>query len=460
MNIMNKKIFANRALLPDGWANNILIEIDNSGIISKIIENFDRDEKGFDLDEDIIIPAMNNLHSHGFQRAMAGLTEGQSSDGNDSFWTWRNLMYKFLDVLTPEEIYVITLFSQMEMLEAGYTSVGEFHYIHNQIGGEKYDNITELSERVLEASKDSGIGICLLPVLYERGGCDGRKLSGGQLRFHNSFDTFTDLIGKIKKMVSSNELFSSGVAAHSLRAVSKEDLNKISEINDGPIHIHVAEQVQEVEEVEKFYGKRPVEWLIENFDINERWCFIHCTQMTKSETLNLANSGAVAGLCPVTEANLGDGIFNGLEYFQNKGMFGLGTDSNINISLVEEIKTFEYSQRLINKKRAVISNKNKSSGRIIFDHSLSGGSRALQTNSGKIENGLCADLLSFKVDNMELDGLDGDKILDYFIFASKGNLINRVWKNGKCLVRGGKHIHSEMINSKYQKTIKKLKNLL
>ena len=141
-------------------------------------------------------------------------------------------------------------------------------------------------------------------------------------------------------------------------------------------------------------------------------------------------------------------------------MFGLGTDSNINISLVEEIKTFEYSQRLINKKRAVISNKNKSSGRIIFDHSLSGGSRALQTNSGKIENGLCADLLSFKVDNMELDGLDGDKILDYFIFASKGNLINRVWKNGKCLVRGGKHIHSEMINSKYQKTIKKLKNLL
>ena len=460
MDIMNKKIFANKALLPDGWANNILIEIDEAGLISKITKNFDKDKKSFDSSEDIIIPAMNNLHSHGFQRAMAGLTEGQSIDGNDSFWTWRNLMYKFLDVLTPEEIYIITLFSQMEMLEAGYTNVGEFHYIHNQIGGAKYDNIAELSERVLEASKESGIGICLLPVLYERGGCDGKQLAGGQLRFHNSFDTFTKLIEKIKDLSSSYKHFSLGVAAHSLRAVSRENLSKISTINNGPIHIHVAEQVQEVEEVKNFYGKRPVEWLIENFDINKRWCFIHCTQMTKSETLNLANSGAVAGLCPVTEANLGDGIFNGLDYFQNNGMFGLGTDSNINISLVEEIKTFEYSQRLINKKRAVISNKKKSSGRMIFDHSLSGGSRALQTNSGKIENGFCADLLSFKIDSIELDGLNGDKILDYFIFASKGNLINRVWKNGKCLVSGGKHIHYELINSKYQKTIKKLKNLI
>jgi formimidoylglutamate deiminase len=261
-------------------------------------------------------------------------------------------------------------------------------------------------------------------------------------------------------MVSSNELFSLGVAAHSLRAVKEEDLDKISDINNGPIHIHVAEQVQEVEEVKKFYGKRPVEWLIENFDINERWCFIHCTQMTKSETLDLAKSGAVAGLCPVTEANLGDGIFNGLEYFQNQGMFGLGTDSNINISLIEEIKTFEYSQRLINKKRAVISNQKKSSGRIIFDQSLAGGSRALQINNGKIENGYCADLLSLRIDNLELDGLVGDKILDYFIFASKGNLINRVWKKGKCLVNDGKHIDCELISSKYQKTIRKLKNLL
>ena len=182
--------------------------------------------------------------------------------------------------------------------------------------------------------------------------------------------------------------------------------------------------------------------------------------MTKSETLDLAKSGAVAGLCPVTEANLGDGIFNGLEYFQNQGMFGLGTDSNINISLIEEIKTFEYSQRLINKKRAVISNQKKSSGRIIFDQSLAGGSRALQINNGKIENGYCADLLSLSIDNLELDGLVGDKILDYFIFASEGNLINKVWKKGKCLVNDGKHIDCELISSKYQKTIRKLKNLL
>ena len=459
MDIINKHIFAKKALLPNGWSNNVIIEIDQSGLISNVTENNNHKVDAY-LNEEIILPAMNNLHSHSFQRAMAGLTEARSPQGNDNFWSWRNLMYQFLDVLTPEEIYSITLFSQMEMLQSGYVGVGEFHYLHNQIGGTKYDNIAELSEKVLEASEESGISICLLPVIYERGGCDNRELEGGQLRFHNNIDTFEELYNQIKVFLSKNENFSLGVAAHSLRAVKNETLNKIIDLTNGPIHIHAAEQVKEVEEIKSFYKMPPVEFLIENFDINKRWCLIHCTQMSELETELLSKSGAVAGLCPVTEANLGDGIFNGFQYNEGKGFYGIGTDSNINISLTEELKTFEYSQRLLNKKRAVISNQKKSTGRKLFDDCLEGGARALQINNGKIQKGFNADLISLPNANNELDGLEDDKILDYWIFASSKNYVQKLWNKGKCLVENGKHLNFDDIQSNYRKTIKNLQEKL
>ena len=459
MDIINKHIFAKKALLPNGWSNNVIIEIDQSGLISNVTENNNHKVDAY-LNEEIILPAMNNLHSHSFQRAMAGLTEARSPQGNDNFWSWRNLMYQFLDVLTPEEIYSITLFSQMEMLQSGYVGVGEFHYLHNQIGGTKYDNIAELSEKVLEASAESGISICLLPVVYERGGCDNRELEGGQLRFHNNIDTFEELYNQIKVFLSKNENFSLGVAAHSLRAVKNETLNKIIDLTNGPIHIHAAEQIKEVEEIKSFYKMPPVEFLIENFDINKRWCLIHCTQMSELETELLSKSGAVAGLCPVTEANLGDGIFNGFQYNERKGLYGIGTDSNINISLTEELKTFEYSQRLLNKKRAVISNQKKSTGRKLFDDCLEGGARALQINNGKIQKGFNADLISLPNANNELDGLKDDKILDYWIFASRENDVQKLWNKGKCLVENGKHLNFDDIQSNYRKTIKNLQEKL
>ena len=459
MDIINKHIFAKKALLPNGWSNNVIIEIDQSGLISNVTEN-NNHKVDADLNEEIILPAMNNLHSHSFQRAMAGLTEARSPQGNDNFWSWRSLMYQFLDVLTPEEIFSITLFSQMEMLQSGYVGVGEFHYLHNQIGGTKYDNIAELSEKVLEASEESGISICLLPVVYERGGCDNRELEGGQLRFHNNIDTFEELYNQIKVFLSRNENFSLGVAAHSLRAVKNETLNKIINLTDGPIHIHAAEQVKEVEEITSFYKMPPVEFLFKNFDINKRWCLVHCTQMSELETELLSKSGAVAGLCPVTEANLGDGIFNGFQYNERKGLYGIGTDSNINISLTEELKTFEYSQRLLNKKRAVISNQKKSTGRKLFDDCLEGGARALQINNGKIQKGFNADLISLPNTNNELDGLEDDKILDYWIFASRENDVQKLWNKGKCLVENGKHLNFDDIQSNYRKTIKNLQEKL
>ena len=459
MDIINKHIFAKKALLPNGWSNNVIIEIDQSGLISNVTENNNHKVDAY-INEKIILPAMNNLHSHSFQRAMAGLTEARSPQGNDNFWSWRNLMYQFLDVLTPEEIYSITLFSQMEMLQSGYVGVGEFHYLHNQIGGTKYDNIAELSEKVLEASAESGISICLLPVVYERGGCDNRELEGGQLRFHNNIDTFEELYNQIKVFLSKNENFSLGVAAHSLRAVKNETLNKIIDLTNGPIHIHAAEQVKEVEEIKSFYKMPPVEFLIENFDINKRWCLIHCTQMSELETELLSKSGAVAGLCPVTEANLGDGIFNGFQYNERKGFYGIGTDSNINISLTEELKTYEYSQRLLNKKRAVISNQKKSTGRKLFDDCLEGGARALQINNGKIQKGFNADFISLPNTNNELDGLEDDKILDYWIFSSRENDVQKLWNKGKCLVENGKHFNFDDIQSNYRKTIKNLQEKL
>ena len=459
MDIINKSIFAKKALLPNGWSNNVIIEIDQSGLISNVTEN-NNHKVDADLNEEIILPAMNNLHSHSFQRAMAGLTEARSPQGNDNFWSWRNLMYQFLDVLTPEEIYSITLFSQMEMLQSGYVGVGEFHYLHNQIGGTKYDNIAELSEKVLEASEESGMSICLLPVIYERGGCDNRELEGGQLRFHNNIDTFEKLYNQIKVFLSKNENFSLGVAAHSLRAVKNETLNKIIDLTDGPIHIHAAEQIKEVEEIKAFYKMPTVEFLIRNFDINKRWCLVHCTHMSELETDLLSKSGAVAGLCPVTEANLGDGIFNGFQYNERKGLYGIGTDSNINISLTEELKTFEYSQRLLNKKRAVISNQKKSTGRKLFNDCLEGGARALQINNGKIQKGFNADLISLPNTNNELDGLEDDKILDYWIFASRENDVQKLWNKGKCLVENGKHLNFDDIQSNYRKTIKNLQEKL
>ena len=242
--------------------------------------------------------------------------------------------------------------------------------------------------------------------------------------------------------------------------MKNETLNKIIDLTNGPIHIHAAEQVKEVEEITSFYKMPPVEFLFENFDINKRWCLIHCTQMSELETELLSKSGAVAGLCPVTEANLGDGIFNGFQYNEQKGLYGIGTDSNINISLTEELKTFEYSQRLLNKKRAVISNQKKSTGRKLFDDCLEGGARALQINNGKIQKGFNADFISLPNTNNELDGLEDDKILDYWIFASRENDVQKLWNKGKCLVENGKHLNFDDIQSNYRKTIKNLQEKL
>ena len=332
-------IHAETALLPDGWAENVTVTI-TDGRISSLVP------VPADLSVGLLLPAPGNVHSHAFQRAMAGLTEAHGSTGAESFWTWRNLMFRFLDHLSPEDAQAIAAQVQMEMLEAGYAAVGEFHYLHHQPGGTPYADLSEMSARICAAADQTGIGLTLLPVAYQTGGVDGRPLAAGQVRFGNDPDRFARLLERAADVLSGLPADARlGAAPHSLRAVPATTLAEIPTLTDGPLHMHLAEQVAEVDEIKAAYGARPVDWALEHIGLGPRWCLIHCTQMTPAETDRLAQSGAVAGLCPITEASLGDGIFDGVRWLAANGRIAIGSDSNIRIALAEELRQLEYSQR-------------------------------------------------------------------------------------------------------------------
>ena len=377
MNTVTKSVFARTALTQDGWESDVLVEIDSAGRICSVLPGSKIAPNAYAVD--ILLPAQANLHSHTFQRAMAGLSEARSPAGRDSFWTWREIMYRFLDILDPEDIEAIAAFAFVEMLESGYSSVAEFHYVHHQPGGEPYAQLGELSERIAAAASATGIGLTLLPVAYVQGGVDGRVLAGGQLRFGNDFDRYVKLAAQAEKAarsISPDAGF--GVAPHSIRAVNERDLKALEQhFRAMPFHIHIAEQIPEIEEVLAVYGQRPMTWLLDHLPVDERWCLIHSTHMTPEETQRVAQSGAVVGLCPITEANLGDGIFDGVNYLAAGGRFGTGSDSNIRISPSEELRQLEYSQRLRDVSRVTLSVEGKSCGRTLYDTALAGGAQAL-----------------------------------------------------------------------------------
>ena len=445
-------IWARTALTKTGWQPDVLIGVGDDGLIATI----DSSAKPQGQQVRVILPAPVNLHSHAFQRAMAGLTEARGANASDSFWTWRQLMYRFLDHLTPDHIEAITAFVQMEMLEAGYASVAEFHYLHHQPGGQPYDDLAELSARISAAAATTGIGLTLLPVLYEHGGCGGRALGAGQNRFGNTAERFGMLWDGAKATLKALPGDATiGVAPHSLRAVSKAGLKFAEALApDAPIHMHLAEQVAEVEEVHAAWGKRPVEWLLSAHNIDQRWCLVHCTQMTPEETLGLARTGAIAGLCPITESSLGDGIFDGVRYLGAEGRFGIGSDSNIRISLAEELRTLEYSQRLQHKGRAMLATQEKSNGRILYDGTCAGGARAAGRNCGAIAVGQLADLVALDANNANLVGRSGDTLLDSFIFAGDSSLVSNVWSAGRLMVQDGQHTFRNSIIEKYSATIR------
>lgn len=450
-------LWAEWALLPTGWARNVAVDL-SGGRVARVRP--DSDPVGERVG--ILLPAPANAHSHAFQRAMAGLTERRGPNPNDSFWTWRQLMFRFLDRLDPDQIEAIAAFVQMEMLEAGYGCNVEFHYLHHAPGGVPYADLAETSTRIVAAAETSGIGLTLLPVHYQFGGLDQRPLGPGQIRFGNDLDRFARLYQAAGQAVGRLPPDARlGLAPHSLRAVRAEDLAPLRDMAVGaPFHMHLAEQIAEVDEVRAATGQRPVNWVLEHLNPGPDCCFIHCTQMTPEETEGLARSGAVAGLCPITESSLGDGIFDGLRWFGAGGAMAIGSDSNIRIALTEELRTLDYSQRLRDHSRAALATVDLSTGRRLFQAACSGGAQAAGRQSGAIEVGAWADLMALDAGHVDLAGRSGDTLLDAWIFAGDDRMVTDVWSAGRHLVQGGHHIRREAIVSAYRKATASLMEAL
>lgn len=448
------KVFAARALVGNEWMTDVRVNL-TDGKIADIQAGGAAGSDDYRVDA--LLPALSNLHSHSFQRAMAGMTEFRAQ-GRESFWTWRDLMYRFLDHLTPDHIEAIAALAFMEMLKSGYAAVGEFHYVHHQPGGMPYDNLGELSERIMAAADATGIGLTHLPVLYTYATVDGDALSGGQLRFGNDADRFQNLVETCVAMARDMPPDTCvGVAPHSLRAASAKDLCRVAHANAGcPIHIHVAEQTREVAQIRAALGARPVEWLLANAPVDAHWCLIHATHMSEAETRSLAQAGAVAGLCPVTEANLGDGIFNGAPYLAAGGTFGIGTDSNVNISMIDELRMLEYSQRLGDRQRNVMVGANGSVGMALYQRSAKGGAQALARHSGVIAKGKLADLVAIDTTDPRLCSLAENQLLDGLVFVAKDTVVTDVWSAGRHAVQRGRHVNEASIIARYRNAMKSL----
>ena len=442
-------IHAKSALLPEGWASDVRLELQSGRIIA--IQQ-DVPAQPDDERHEVVVPAMPNLHSHAFQRAMAGLAEVRGP-GSDSFWSWRTLMYRFALSMTPDQVEAVAAQLYMEMLEAGFGRVGEFHYLHHDKDGRHYANIAEMAERVAAASVATGIRLTLLPVFYAHSGFGGAEPTDGQRRFIHSIDAFEKQIQACGHLVMDLSGAVLGIAPHSLRAVTPEELTQVVPLaGGGPIHIHVAEQVKEVEDCVTATGRRPVEWLLEHAPVDDRWCLIHATHMTERETQEMAQRGAIAGLCPITEANLGDGIFNGAEFLGAGGRFGVGSDSNIRISVAEELRQFEYSQRLGLRARNVVARPEGSTGRHLFEQALTGGAAALGARTGLVE-GTAADVVS--LDLSAVPYLTQDQVLDHWMFGS-GVEVDCVWVGGRKQVEQGRHRDRDAISRRFKTVMKDL----
>jgi len=421
------------ALVGDHWQNNVRITVGSDGLI----ESIESDVSDSDIEPIVAIPGIANVHSHAFQRGFAGLSEYRTA-ANDSFWTWRKLMYDFVGRLTPDDVYSIAKQLYSEMLAAGYTWVGEFHYLHNDIGGATYANIGEMSDAITRAASDTGIGLCHLPVLYQRGGFDDEPIAPGQDRFVLSDDQFSELVEKCHSSLGDKPNAKVGIAIHSLRAASVhaatlaiDHLRKLD--SAAPIHIHVAEQTAELDACQKTHGKRSVEFLFDNLPVDEHWCLIHSTHLNDQELKSIAESRAVVGLCPTTEANLGDGIFRAEEFLAAGGQISIGSDSHCSVDLREELRILEYGQRLTTRRRAVLGSDDVSVGRNLYCRAAKGGAQALGINAGEIAVGKRADFTLVDPLHPSIDGVEGDRILDRLIFANIGNPIAGVVVGGRKL---------------------------
>ncbi len=450
-------LFAEHALLPDGWARNVRLAWNSSGVLTEV-------SKGTAPQAQLaraggpVLPGVPNLHSHAFQRAMTGLTEYRAP-GDNNFWGWRRLMYRFALRVSPEELQSIASQLYIEMLKCGYTSVCEFHYIHHDPHGRPYANRNELSERIIAAAADAGIGLTLLPVLYEHSGFGKQTPLPEQRRFVTAPEDLLEMLAGLRRTHREHDRLRYGVAPHSLRAVSSESLDRlVAGMTEGdqsaPIHIHVAEQRGEVADSLAALGARPVMWLLEHFEIDTRWCLVHATHMRADESERLAGSGATVGLCPSTEANLADGIFDAASYFAAGGTWGIGSDSHVSVCVQEELRWLEYAQRLLHRTRNVLGGSaTPHVGEHLFLEAVSGGSRASARKVAGLAVGQCADLLVLDPSGPDCSLPEPALALSAWIFGNHGSeSVRDVMVGGRWVVEGGHHAREESVLGDYLRT--------
>jgi formimidoylglutamate deiminase len=446
-------IHATRALTPEGWKSDVRIAVEGARIAA--IDVGAAPQAG-DERHALALPALANLHSHAFQRGMAGLAEYRG-DRNDTFWTWRETMYRFALTMSPDDAEAVAAQLYVEMLEAGFAAVGEFHYLHHAPDGSAYANIAEMAHRIAAAARQSGIGLTLLPVFYAHSTFGGAPPRPEQRRFICDVASFARLYedcGALMKDFADGAL---GVAPHSLRAVAPDELAAVVTLARGaPIHIHAAEQIKEVEDCLAWSGARPVQWLLDHAAVDSRWCLIHATHMEPKETRRIARSGAVAGLCPVTEANLGDGVFDAPDFIAHGGRYGVGSDSNVLVSVAAELRQLEYAQRLRDRARNVLAAPGASTGRTLYDAASRGGAQALAREGGRLAAGALADIVTLRADHPALAGRRDDQILDAWIFSGGERLVDCVWSGGRKVVADGVHRAREPIASRFVATMRRL----
>lgn len=442
-----RTLFADDALLPTGWARNVLLSWDQNGRLTEVrteVDSQSGEAQGAIRAVGSVIPGMPNLHSHAFQRAFGGLTEFRGQ-AQDSFWSWRNLMYGFANRMTPEALEAIATWLYLEMLEAGYTSVCEFHYVHHDVGGKPYADDATLSLTLLRAAHKTGMGITLLPVLYQTSGFGGKPPREDQARFIRSTDNMLSLLEQLAPACKA-QAANLGLAPHSLRAVPPDSLQAAvaglhALLPQAPVHIHIAEQTQEVDDCLVWSGQRPVQWLMDHATVDQRWCLIHATHMTAEEYASAARSGAVAGICPSTEANLGDGIFDMPLWLQHGGRWGVGSDSHATVNAAEELLLLEYSQRLNLRQRNVLGGGAQPQVATSMTlQAVAGGAQAAGRAIAGLAPGQQADFLVLDAAHVALAGLPAPSAHAGHVFAShRTSAVADVWVAGKPRVQAGRH---------------------
>ena len=429
---------AERALLPDGWARQVRLEVDSLGNLVQVQPN--ATGEGAQPLDGAVLPGMPNLHSHAFQRAMAGLAE-VAGNPNDSFWTWRELMYRLVGKITPPQMEIIARQLYIEMLKAGYTSVAEFHYLHHAPDGSPYADPSELAMGISRAAASAGIGLTLLPVLYSQGGFGGQAAAAGQRRFIHSTDSYLELQQRLATQLQRQPLQRLGLCFHSLRAVTPEQIDTVLAESDpaAPVHIHIAEQQKEVDDCLAWSGSRPLQWLFDHVPLDKRWCLVHATHADPSEVGRMASSGAVAGLCLTTEANLGDGIFPAVDYFSAQGHWGIGSDSHVSLSVVEELRWLEYGQRLRDQRRNRLHGPRPQIADTLYRGALRGGAQALGQAIGRLEVGARADWLRLDPNDPYLATASDEALLGRWLFAGGDRQVRDVMVGGRWVIRDGHH---------------------